>query len=94
MPTLYVYLYEDGKISPFGDMSGQELQSIERESGMDLDSDDEEDYATVSVTDEEFSSLAGKKIDIEPRQYGLNPWGNRVQLQYLASPSLETTGPR
>lgn len=86
MPTLYVYLYQDGAITSFADLSGQELSSIARASGMELDTDDDEEYAKVSVSDDEFSELAGKRTEIKPRQYGLRAWKGRVQLEFLASP--------
>lgn len=92
MPTLYVYLFENGKEDSFAQLSGQELESIQDATDMEFDTDhyDDEDkpldYATVSVSDEDAARLLGKRITITPEQYGLHKWG-KVELLFLASPN-------
>lgn len=96
MPTLlYVFLYQNGKNYSFADLSGPEAESIidvvESMGWGDLDLGDDPDskqeYATIEVEDENVPGLLGKKR-VNPRQYGVNSWAQKVELEF--SPTLTT----
>jgi hypothetical protein len=81
---LHVYLYENGTRGSFANLSGQEIASIEETVDRygDLETDGEEDYATIEVSHTDATRLRGTRIGVQPRQLGLNPWGN-VELEFV-----------
>jgi hypothetical protein len=87
-----VKLFEDGKESPFNFLSGNEVQSISdliKEQFHDGDNelfilkdDIEQSYGMLYNVDEmKIKQFLNKKIQINPQQYGVNPWG-KVEIYF------------
>jgi hypothetical protein len=96
MPTLYVYLYENGKKRSFDSLSGQEMSSIEDalrglgdDVNLDVVEDDDGNIADYAKVEVEKSPRLNKKIQIRPENYGVSKWGKKMEVEYRT-----TTGGR
>jgi len=84
-----VKIYEDGNESDFDNYSGQEYQSLTDTLNMEFECEDYnfedlEDTNYIIKVDKDFvEKYVGRKIQIYPRQYGLNPWGNDIKVEFV-----------
>jgi len=84
-----VKIYEDGKEYDFDNYSGQEYQSLTDTLNMEFECEDYdfeylEDTNYIIKVDKDFvENYVGRKIQIYPRQYGLNPWGNDIKVEFV-----------
>lgn len=88
---VYVYLYEDGEPLSVEDLSGPEIDAIQKSLGKygNLDAFTNEDYAVMEDFNEAEFNKAEKKFNerfvITPRRLGLNRWGT-VEVEFRTSP--------
>jgi len=95
MPTLRVFLYENGRKGSFAGLSGKEIEALGEQVDEygDLDVGDEE-YAVIDVSDANAQRLSGNKIRVRPRQLGLSPWADLVELEFRSSDDMDVDGGR
>jgi hypothetical protein len=96
MPTLHVFLYENGAKGSFAGLSGKEIEAIADEvvEYGDLDAGGDEEYAVIDVSDAHAQTLSGTKIKITPRQLGISPWANVVELEFRSAEDMDVDGGR
>jgi hypothetical protein len=88
---VYVYLYENGEPLSVEDLSGPEIDAIQKSLGKygNLDVFTNEDYAVMEDFNEAEFNKAEKKFNepfvITPRRLGLNRWGE-VKVVFRTSP--------
>ena len=88
---VYVYLYENGEPLSVEDLSGPEIDAIQKSLGKygNLDAFTNEDYAVMEDFNEAEFNKAEKKFNepfvIKPRRLGLNRWG-KDEVEFRTSP--------
>ena len=100
--TLFkAFLYEDDEIYPFYSLSNDEIEAIlycidqlfkpirVKKQFPYIKNDDELVYGMLFIQDVTImEQYTNKKIRIHPPQYGLIPWGNKVELFII--PKIES----
>lgn len=91
-----VTLYEDDEMYPFHSLSNCEIDAIidtiydylfeHKKIKMQfpyLINDEEQDYGMLfNMDDKKMEQYMNKKIIIKPPQYGLSPWGNKIEITF------------
>ena len=90
-----VTLFEDNGLYPFDSLSGNEIDSIIDTIDQLYDNievkkqfpyminDEEQIYGMIFNMDEKImEKYINKKILITPPQYGVSPWGNKIELMF------------
>ena len=94
--SLYkVTLYEDNQLYPFDSLSGNEIDSIidtidqlyynieVKKQFPYMINDEEQIYGMIFNMDEKImEKYINKKILINPPQYGVSPWGDKIELMF------------
>ena len=92
-PLQFTVYENNGELFPVSHMSAPEKYAIQCEVeaivgdldafDVDLDYEEEVDYGVVKCSDpDRLMEFQGKTYRVQPKQYGLTPWGENVQIRF------------